>query len=90
MLHWCVANAADPGRRACCCCARWDLITLKLALMPLPYFPGPDAVLQTLVDDWASAGRGQPGLAECMWHSLLLLLQRLPRRQHRWASRAAC
>jgi NitT/TauT family transport system permease protein len=52
----------------------WDLITLKLNLMPLPYFPGPDGVLQTLIDDWRSAGSGQPGLAECMGHSLLLLL----------------
>jgi NitT/TauT family transport system permease protein len=43
--------------------------------MPLPYFPGPDAVLQTLVDDWASSSQGQPGLAECMWASLLLLLR---------------
>jgi NitT/TauT family transport system permease protein len=53
----------------------WDLITLKLNLMPLPYFPGPDAVIRTLVDDWASVGRGRPGLAECMWASLLLLLK---------------
>src|SRR5262249_3965237 len=29
----------------------WDLMTLKLALMPLPYFPGPDMVLQGIVDD---------------------------------------
>jgi NitT/TauT family transport system permease protein len=29
----------------------WDLITLKLALMPLPYFPGPDMVLQGIMDD---------------------------------------
>jgi NitT/TauT family transport system permease protein len=52
----------------------WDLITLKLNLMPLPYFPGPDGVLQTLVDDWRSAGLGQPGLAQCMMQSLILLL----------------
>jgi NitT/TauT family transport system permease protein len=52
----------------------WDLITLKLNLMPLPYFPGPDGVLQTLVDDWRGAGLGQPGLAECITHSLVLLL----------------
>jgi NitT/TauT family transport system permease protein len=29
----------------------WDLITLKFAIMKLPYFPGPDAVFQGLVDD---------------------------------------
>jgi NitT/TauT family transport system permease protein len=33
--------------------AAWDLITLKGALLPLPYFPGPDRVLQGIVDDWA-------------------------------------
>jgi len=31
--------------------AIWDLITLKLALMPLPYFPGPDMVVQGMLDD---------------------------------------
>jgi NitT/TauT family transport system permease protein len=28
----------------------WDLLTLKLGWMPLPYFPGPDMVLRGLVD----------------------------------------
>lgn len=32
----------------------WDLITLKLGWMPLPYFPGPDMVLRGLVDEWRS------------------------------------
>lgn len=45
----------------------WDLITLKLALLPMPYFPGPDMVFRSMVDD-----RGL--LAESAWHSLLLLL----------------
>lgn len=31
----------------------WDLITLKLNLMPLPYFPGPDMVFQGMLDDRA-------------------------------------
>jgi NitT/TauT family transport system permease protein len=44
----------------------WDLLTLKLALVPLPYFPGPDMVLQSLRDDWQL-------LLTCTWHSLLLL-----------------
>ena len=44
----------------------WDLITLKLALMPLPYFPGPDLVIQNLVDNWRM-------LATCTGYSLLLL-----------------
>jgi NitT/TauT family transport system permease protein len=52
----------------------WEMITLKFNLMPLPYFPGPDGVLQTLVDDWGSAGLGQPGLAQCMMQSLILLM----------------
>jgi NitT/TauT family transport system permease protein len=42
--------------------------------MPLPYFPGPDGVLATLVEDWRSAGMGQPGLAQCMIDSLILLM----------------
>jgi NitT/TauT family transport system permease protein len=29
----------------------WDMITLKLNLMPLPYFPGPDMVFKSLVDE---------------------------------------
>ena len=71
-LHWCVDNAPILAAGVLLLCA-WDLVTLKLALVPLPYFPGPDAVFQTLVDDWGSAGAGQPGLAECMVRSLLLL-----------------
>jgi NitT/TauT family transport system permease protein len=46
--------------------AAWDVITLKLALLPLPYFPGPDAVFTALYSDRAR-------LAECTWRSLLLL-----------------
>ena len=71
-LHWCVASAPILAAGVMLLCA-WDLITLKLNWMPLPYFPGPDGVLQTLADDWRSAGQGQPGLAECMTHSLFLL-----------------
>ena len=44
----------------------WDLVTLKYALMPLPYFPGPDMVMQSLWDDWEL-------LARCTFHSLILL-----------------
>ena len=36
--------------------ALWDLITLKLGLLPLPYFPGPDKVLAALRDDWQLLG----------------------------------
>jgi NitT/TauT family transport system permease protein len=45
----------------------WDLITAKLLLLPAMYFPGPQRVLQTLIDD-----RGQ--LFDSTWHSLSLLL----------------
>ena len=46
--------------------AAWDLITLKLALLPLPHFPGPDMVLQSLIEDWRICSTAR-------WHSLLLL-----------------
>jgi NitT/TauT family transport system permease protein len=45
----------------------WDLITLKWAWMPLPYFPGPDMVLQAIWDD-----RGM--LLDSTYRSLKLLL----------------
>jgi NitT/TauT family transport system permease protein len=45
----------------------WDTVTLKLAWMPLPYFPGPDPVLQGMWDDRAL-------LFESTYNSLLLLL----------------
>ena len=45
----------------------WDLVTLKLAWMPLPYFPGPDMVLRGMMDDRAM-------LFDSTWHSLMLLL----------------
>ena len=45
----------------------WDVVTLKFALMPMPYFPGPDMVFQSMVDDRAL-------LFESARHSLILLL----------------
>jgi NitT/TauT family transport system permease protein len=45
----------------------WDLVTVKLALVSLPYFPGPDMVLQSLVNDWQL-------LLKSTYHSLTLLL----------------
>ena len=45
----------------------WELITIKLGLLPLIYFPPPENVLQTLLDD-----RGQ--LFGSTWHSLVLLV----------------
>jgi NitT/TauT family transport system permease protein len=47
--------------------AALDLVTLKLNLLPLPYFPGPDLIIKSL---WADRGL----LAECVYHSMVLLL----------------
>jgi NitT/TauT family transport system permease protein len=45
----------------------WEAITSGFRLLPMPYFPGPAAVLQSLIDD-----RGL--LFDSTWHSLVLLL----------------
>src|SRR5207244_13417005 len=45
----------------------WDIITSGLRLLPLPYFPGPAAVLRSLISDRAL-------LLDSTWHSLVLLL----------------
>ena len=47
--------------------AVWELITSCLGLLPLPYFPGPEAVMASLVGD-----RGL--IFDSTWHSLILLL----------------
>jgi NitT/TauT family transport system permease protein len=44
----------------------WELITGVLRWLPLPYFPAPAAVLQSMVNDRAL-------LFDSTWHSLLLL-----------------
>lgn len=45
--------------------ALWDVITLKLNLAPLPYFPGPDRVFQGMWED-------RTILLQSAYHSLLL------------------
>jgi sulfonate transport system permease protein len=45
----------------------WELITGILRWLPLPYFPAPAAVLQSMANDRAL-------LFDSTWHSLLLLL----------------
>jgi NitT/TauT family transport system permease protein len=45
----------------------WDMVTLGFQLLPLPYFPGPAAVLRSLISDRAL-------LLDSTWHSLALLL----------------
>jgi len=71
-LRWLTPNAPLLAA-AFIALAAWDLATLKQALapiglaLPLPYFPGPDLVLQSLRDDWRL-------ILDCAWHSLFLLL----------------
>ena len=45
----------------------WDMITLGFRILPLPYFPGPAAVLRSMINDRAL-------LLDSTWHSLVLLL----------------
>ncbi|HSV49487.1 MAG TPA: ABC transporter permease subunit, partial [Candidatus Acidoferrales bacterium] len=45
----------------------WDLVTLKSALLRLPYFPGPDKVLSVFASDWQS-------LVNSAANSLVLLI----------------
>jgi len=45
----------------------WDVVTLGFQLLPLPYFPGPAAVLRSLISDRAV-------LLDSTLHSLALLL----------------
>src|SRR5260370_18569195 len=45
----------------------WEVITSGFRLLPLPYFPSPAGVLQSLLNDYRL-------LFDSTWHSLLLLL----------------
>jgi NitT/TauT family transport system permease protein len=45
----------------------WDVITVGLRLLPLPYFPGPAAVLRSMIND-------RFVLLDSTWHSLVLLM----------------
>jgi NitT/TauT family transport system permease protein len=45
----------------------WQVITTGLSWLPLPYFPGPSKVWQSLLDDHAL-------LFDSTWHSLFLLI----------------
>ena len=44
----------------------WELVTSCLGLLPLPYFPGPEGVLGSMVSDYKL-------LFDSTWHSLILL-----------------
>ena len=45
----------------------WETITTGFRWLPLPYFPSPAGVLQSLINDWKL-------VADSTWHSLILLL----------------
>jgi len=47
--------------------AVWETITSGLRLLPLPYFPGPAAVLLSMINDYKL-------LFDSTWHSLVLLM----------------
>jgi len=38
--------------------AAWEVITAKLGLLPLPFFPPPQAILEVVIDDRALLGEG--------------------------------
>jgi NitT/TauT family transport system permease protein len=48
--------------------AVWELITTGFHWLPLPYFPGPPAVLKSMIDD-------RDVLFDSTWHSLVLLMR---------------
>ncbi|MEE7464087.1 ABC transporter permease [Methylobacterium fujisawaense] len=44
----------------------WEAVTAKLALLPMPFFPSPQAILEVFLDDW-------PKLGGSILNSLILL-----------------
>lgn len=46
----------------------WELVTAKLDLLPLPFFPSPQAFVEVYTDDWQRLG-------DSLLHSLWLLLR---------------
>lgn len=62
MAHMCPIIAA-----AVLLLCLWEVITSGFRLLPLPYFPSPAGVLQSLLNDYKL-------LFDSTWHSLLLLL----------------
>jgi len=66
-LHRPVEHMAPIVAAAIVLLAIWELITTGLHWLPLPYFPSPAGVLQSLIHDWRL-------LLDSTWHSLILLL----------------
>ena len=61
-----IASRAPLAAAAVLAVCVWDCLTLKFAVLPLPYFPSPEIILSALIVD-----RGP--LFEATWRSLLLL-----------------
>jgi NitT/TauT family transport system permease protein len=38
--------------------ATWEVVTAKLGLLPLPFFPPPQAIVEVVIDDWARLAAG--------------------------------
>ncbi len=36
----------------------WEVVTAKLGLLPLPFFPPPQAIVEVIVDDWGRLAEG--------------------------------
>jgi sulfonate transport system permease protein len=36
----------------------WEAITAKLGVLPMPFFPPPQGILEVLIEDWARLGEG--------------------------------
>jgi NitT/TauT family transport system permease protein len=66
LRHW-MAHMCPILAAAVLSLCLWEVITSGFRLLPLPYFPGPAGVLQSLLNDRAL-------LFDSTWHSLLLLL----------------
>jgi NitT/TauT family transport system permease protein len=64
--HW-IKDRCPIMAAAVLSLAVWELITTGFHWLPMPYFPGPPAVLMSLCSDRAL-------LFDSTWHSLLLLL----------------
>jgi len=62
LRHW--MRHIWPILRLPFCYSCLDMITAGLHLLPLPYFPGPAAVLRSLISDRAL-------LLDSTWHSLV-------------------
>ena len=38
--------------------AAWEVVTAKLGLLPLPFFPPPQAIVEVVIDDWGRLAAG--------------------------------